>query len=201
VVKIVINIRDGLLDLDADPQQLDQATECAIRLIDRLSSSPHAPRSSLSHSPPSSSASVEPPDGAEQINGSAGATPEKSKGRKKKGVGKTKNWEYKPELLLDSDWAKVKDFVALKAPSTQNEKVAVFVSILSQLLNRKGFDGHEIHTCFKTLGERTPASLTAVLGNMATEGLGHTSDGRFQLDFAGSQLVDHDLPKAKPAKK
>jgi hypothetical protein len=201
MVKIVINIKDGLIDLEAEPEQLEQATASAIRLIERLSSAPVADTRATVLETPKVDPSRDHFSDAEQAGVSGAASSEKSKGRRRKGAGKTKNWEFKPELLQDSDWVRVRDFVAVKSPSTQNEKVAVFVSILSQILGRKAFDGHELHTCFKTLTERTPANLTGVLGNMAAEGLGHTSEGKFQLDFAGNQLVDHDLPRVKSAKK
>lgn len=190
-IKVSINIREGSLNLEADSAHLDAATESALKLMDRLLSARTFAQDGLAEladKPVDPSARPPISDNGDELGN-------RTKAKRKKSGGRTKNWQFKPTILVAADWSKVKEYYELKNPNTQNEKVAVIVSILAQLLGRAGVDGHEIHTTFKTLGEKTPANLTGVLGNMTGAGLGHSSEGKFQLDFAGNQMVDHDLPR------
>lgn len=191
LVKVSINIKEGSLNLEADSTHLDAATESALRMIDKLLSA-----QIVSHDqPPVSEVTAHPTHAPAQSIEASEEPAGRVKIKRKKGGARTKNWQFKPNMLNENDWLRVKAFYKEKAPATQNEKVAVIVSVLSSITGRTGIDGHEIHTTFKTLGEKTPANLTGVLGNMTGLGLGNSSEGKFQLGFSGNQMVDHDLPK------
>ena len=196
MVTLNISLSDGTVEIESDPEQLDAVTGSAIKLIEALA----AVKAHILSKPQGSSA-------ADQVNVPEEAQPDspngtiKPKARSKKGGAKTKNWQHLPDLLDHDGWKAVGEFYEQKQPSGQNEQVAVLVDILSSKLARKGIEGNEIHSAFKTLGLKTPANLTGVLGNMASVGLGHTTDGKFFLDFKGKQMVDHDLPRQNAAKK
>jgi len=201
MVKIRIGLREGTVDIEADGELVESTTTQAIVLMERLSELqlPATPVDAAPRLEPSTSVDDSENEGDKSTESSGAPTSAKGRARKK-GGNKTKNWQYIPDLLDHDGWGKAKDFFEEKAPKTQNEKVAVIVAGLGTHLGRNTFDGNEIHSAFRAFGEKTPANLSGVLGNMATEGLGHSSDGKFQLDFKGTQLVEHDLPREEKKK-
>jgi hypothetical protein len=186
MARIQVDVINGILDIEASEEALEAATQYAIKLLETARQAKPAKSSSPL-------ASVENASEEEADAVGADAPPPR---KRKRGGGKTKNWQNIPTLLKNEDWKYITDFFAQKSPKTQNEQVAVICRGLSERLDRNGFDGNEIHTVYNGLGKKTPSSLTGVMGNMAVEGLGHTTDGKFQLGFRGEQLVDHDLPRA-----
>lgn len=187
MARIQVDAANGLVEIEASEEALEAATEYAVRLLEQvLAAETKAPTA------PSSEA-TEVVEKSQTSEKSSKGTPGQRK--RKRGAGKTKNWQSVPNLLPKEGWEALTQFFQEKVPKTQNEQVAVICRGLAERLDRNGFDGNEIHTAFKTLGKKTPANLTGVLGNMAADGLGHSSDGKFQLDFRGEQLVDHDLPR------
>ncbi|KQB97480.1 hypothetical protein AL073_00565 [Loktanella sp. 1ANDIMAR09] len=186
------------MELDADPETLEAASNHAATLLEKLREIT-LPNETLRTTEAQAGQNVAD-DHSDSTSAEQPAKHEVEKPKRKRGGAKPRNWQFLPELLTNDQWQKVAEFVAEKKPKTQNEKVAVFCSVLRSLLGRDGFDGNEIHTAFKSLGDKTPSSLSGVFGNMASEGLGHTIDGKFHLDFKGNQLVDHDLPKTESDK-
>jgi hypothetical protein len=191
MVTLNISLADGTIEIEADHDQIDQVAASAIKLIEALAASSGGAAIqrlvTTSSEVPSS-----PPQAGDQGSAEAARRP-----KARKGSGKTRNWNFLPKLFDDEGWAKLTDFYKSKSPTGQNEQVAVITSFVSETLKREGVDGNELHSCFKTLGIKTPANLTGVLGNMATAGLGHSTDGKFFLDFKGNQMVDMDLPRAQ----
>lgn len=199
MVTLSISLADGTVAIEADPDQIEEVTASAIKLIEALSATQH--HAATRQVKLTATESNEKTKKSEAIVPAETELEIKAKARTKKGTVKSKNWQHFPGLLSHDGWNEVKNFYDEKMPSGQNEQVAVFVAKLSKILDRKGFDGNEIHSAFKSLGIKTPANLMGVLGNMASLGLGHTSDGKFQLDFKGQQLVDIELPRSKAAKR
>jgi hypothetical protein len=188
-MKISISIYDGTVDIDADPEHITAATDHALRLIAELSSvkRPSPPQAQQNNEVETMNA-----DNAEAVEDSSNT---KAK-QKRRGTSKSKSWQYIHDLVDKSGWKKIHEYYEEKKPKTQNEQVAVFCAILRELTKRDSFDGHEIHSCFKALGKKTPANLAGVFSNMGIDGLGHSSEGKFHLDFKGEQLVEHDLPRS-----
>jgi hypothetical protein len=116
--------------------------------------------------------------------------------RRRKGGGHSANWQVIDNLLDDEQRAKLKDFFAEKAPSTQNDKVAVLAFKLEQLTGRSAFDGNELHTAFQAVGEKTPANLSGVFGNMAGKDMGKVVEKKWTPNFKSKDRVNHDLPIA-----
>lgn len=103
-------------------------------------------------------------------------------------------------LLSEEQRTHLREFYSQKAPSKQNDQVAVLAHKLKQMLGRSGFDGNEIYTAFQVVGTKTPANLAGVFGNMTALGFGKVEDKKWIPNFKSDDLVNHDLP-AKPKAK
>ena len=99
-------------------------------------------------------------------------------------------------LLDEQQRAALKKFYAEKAPATQNDQVAVLSFKLEELTGRSAFDGNELHTAFQAVGEKTPANLSGVFGNMAGKDMGKVVDKKWTPNFKSKDRVNHDLPAA-----
>ena len=141
---------------------------------------------------------------AQPIESTAATSPEHSSGmegdakvKRKRGAAsvKTANWTIVEDLLDETGRAALKEFFLLKRPDSQNDQVAVLTYKLKELTGRPGFNGNEIYTALQIVGARTPGNLMAVLGNMATAGLGRVVDRAFHPNFKTDDLVKLDLPK------
>jgi len=199
MVKININLSKGIIDLDAEADEVEAATEQALRLMEKLQDiGRFAPKQNNSYSGEQSGNTI---DETQVFEKNLAPKDNSEKPKRKRGNSKSRDWQFNPRLLQDEEWAGLKEFFDSKNPNTQNEKVAALCYALNIPTGRPAFDGNEIHSAFRTLGEKTPANLTGVLGNMATLGLGHSSDGKFTLGFKGKQLVEHELPKEKSTAK
>ncbi len=128
------------------------------------------------------------------------ASKPKARSRRKKGSGHA-NWKVLDNLMTEKQRDELRKFYAEKAPGKQNDQVAVLAHKLAEMLGRNEFDGNEIHTAFQAVNAKTPANLTGVFGNMTGEGLGKVVDKKWTPNFKSSDMVKHDLPAAKPAKK
>jgi hypothetical protein len=125
-----------------------------------------------------------------------------AKVKRKRGTAavKTANWIIVEDLLDEKGRMALKEFFVLKRPDSQNDQVAVLTYKLKELTGRPGFNGNEIYTALQIVGARTPGNLMAVLGNMATAGLGRVIERAFHPNFKTDDLVKLDLPKKVSSK-
>lgn len=197
-ISLKIDISQGTVELDCAPQDLEAVISSAERVIAKLLSSPVSAPKRAEQLPPDPVAG-QPEDigeGEPEAVGSAG----KPKAKRKKGGGHAKNWRVIDGLLTEEQRKQLKEFYSLKSPGSQNAQVAVLAYKLSELLGRESFDGDEIHTAFQAVGQRTPANLSGVFGNMAGQGLGRVVEKKWTPNFKSSDLVKYDLPATKKSK-
>jgi hypothetical protein len=92
-----------------------------------------------------------------------------------------------------------KAFVEEKQPSSMKERAAVAVYYLANTLGLNGVTSDHVFTCFKEATWRLPADLRNIMAQAASvDGYLDTSDGDdVKITTKGTNLVDHDLPRAK----
>ena len=97
-----------------------------------------------------------------------------SKQKRKRGSGKASAKVKVPELidlgLDETQRREVISYFAEKAPSGQNDQVAVLGVALKKHLKRSEFNVDEVHSAFKIVQKPTPKNLFAVFGNMKRAG-------------------------------
>ena len=123
----------------------------------------------------------------------------KKKGKSKKtalSIDKTLN-------LKPSGKTSFADFAAQKNPSTDREKVVLCVYYLLNKLGKKPIGINQVYTCYKSINWRVPADLAGTLCWVSSQkGWLDTSDSLdIKMTPQGDNLIDHDLPPKKVAKK
>ncbi|HHT9106803.1 MAG TPA: hypothetical protein ACFYD7_13175 [Candidatus Wujingus californicus] len=123
----------------------------------------------------------------------------KKKGKSKKSalsIDKTLN-------LKPSGKTSFTDFAAEKNPSTDREKVVLCVYYLLNKLGKKPIGINQVYTCYKLINWRVPADLTGTLRWVSSQkGWLDTSDSLdIKMTTHGENLIEHDLPPKKIAKK
>ena len=187
LVKLKIDIRNGLIEVEADEGSFGEVMDRASLLLGQFSGIDAARPANSAPEPLARTVetTVEPT----LVDPSV-----KSKRKRGSGGGKGPSWKMVPDLLNEQDRLDFKEFFGLKAPRTQNEQVAVIAARLKHLTNREAFSGDDIYTAFQIVGRKTPGNLSAVFANMSNEGLGHVADKKFVMNFKVDDLVNHDLP-------
>lgn len=94
------------------------------------------------------------------------------------------------------------DFAAQKSPSTAREKVVLCVYYLINTLEKKQIGANQVYTCYKSIW-RVPADLVGTLRWVSSQkGWLDTSDSSdIKMTPQGDNLIEHDLPPKKVAKK
>lgn len=190
--KIKIDLRNGLLEVEADDKALGLAMDRAEAMLEKFAKFHADAEGSSSATPDESAAETATSDAAENAN-------PRVKRKKSSGAAKVASWKMVDDLLPEDKRVALKAFFESKKPSSQNEMVAVLSCKLKELTGRDGFDGNEIYTAFQIVGKKTPGNLRAVFGNMTGVGLGNVVDYKFRPNFKADDLVKHDLPP-KPRK-
>lgn len=188
-VKLHLDVIEGTLDLECSGEDFEAIMTRIEGMMKNLASVPARKRPDVTQAPVDSE--KENPQ-YDEINDTVDKAAKKAKRRK--GGGHSSNWQVIDNLLDDNQRASLKQFYAEKAPSTQNDKVAVLSFKLEELTGRPAFDGHELHTAFQAVGEKTPANLSGVLGNMAGIDMGKMVDKKWTPNFKSKDRVKHDLP-------
>lgn len=197
-ISLKIDIAQGTVELDCAPQDLEAVISSAERVLAKLLSSPRGP---LKREEPLAAApNAGQPDDNEEDEAEAAGAKGKPKAKRKKGTGHAKNWRVIDNLLNEEQRQELREFYSLKVPGSQNEQVAVLAYKLNEILGRESFDGDEIHTAFQAVGQKTPANLSGVFGNMAGKGLGRIVEKKWTPNFKSGDLVKHDLPAKKKSK-
>ncbi len=190
-IKLKIDLSTGLVSIESSSDDFLMIMDRAESLISSFKGIAIIDR----NPPPAPADNDQAPQNAENGNHEEAKPPSKAKVKRGSGGAKTANWSMVDDLLDEAGRQSLKEFFAIKSPSTQNEKVAVLAVHLMELSKKDRFDGNEIYTAFQIVGEKTPGNLSAVFGNMATEGLGKTEDKKFVPNFKAKDLVKLELPK------
>lgn len=95
------------------------------------------------------------------------------------------------------------DFAAQKSPSTDRKKVVLCVYYLLNKLGKKPIGINQVYTCYKSINWRVPADLAGTLCWVSSQkGWLDTSDSLdIKMTTHGENLIEHDLPPKKIAKK
>jgi len=135
----------------------------------------------------------------------------KNKGKKKtikkiKKKGKSKKIALTIDKTLNlkpSGKTSFADFAAQKKPSTDREKVVLCVYYLLNKLGKKPIGINQVYTCYKLSNWRVPADLVGTLRWVSSQrGWLDTSDSLdIKMTTHGDNLIEHDLPPKKEAKK
>lgn len=94
------------------------------------------------------------------------------------------------------------DFATQKNPSTDREKVVLCVYYLLNKIEKKPIGINQVYTCYKSIW-RVPADLAGTLRWVSSQkGWLDTSDSLdIKMTPQGDNLIEHDLPPKKIAKK
>lgn len=115
--------------------------------------------------------------------------------------GKIRSYELVELGLTPEQRQAIRDFYAAKAPSQQNDKVAVLGVKLKEILKRSEFNHNEIHSAFKIINEPTPKNLTAVFGNMKRDGRAGYSDSKVVINSHTEDYVQFHMAAVKKSEK
>ncbi|MEN8860313.1 hypothetical protein [Qipengyuania flava] len=194
-IKLHLDVVEGTLDLECSGEDFEGIMTRIEGMMRNLTNVPRRKMADVHVAPEDAEQEITEEEDAPVTNGKAVKKP-----RRRKGSGHA-NWKVIDNLMTEAQRGALRKFYAEKAPGKQNDQVAVLAHKLSEMLDREGFDGNEIHTAFQAVNEKTPANLTGVFGNMTGEGLGKVIDKKWTPNFKSSDMVKHDLPAAKPTKK
>lgn len=123
----------------------------------------------------------------------------KQKGKAKKtalSIDKTLN-------LKPSGKTSFADFAVKKSPSSDREKVVLCVYYLLNELGKKPIGINQIYTCYKSINWRVPADLAGTLRWVSSQKgwLDTSNSSDIKMTTHGENLIEHDLPRKKVAKK
>ena len=188
-IKLKIDAIQGTMDVECSGDDFDRVMLRAEKALEKFTNATtqplHEKKAEVSDTPKNSEKSDNPSAKQSSIS---------PKPKRKKGGSHTANWKIVDNLMSEEQRNKLKSFFQEKAPGKQNDQVAVLAFKLTEMLGREGFDGNEIHTAFQVVDQKTPANLTGVFGNMATDGLGKMVDKKWTPNFKSDDRVKHDLP-------
>ena len=94
----------------------------------------------------------------------------------------------------------LRQFFAEKAPSGQNEAVAVLTVKAAELLNKKTFTVDEVFSLTRLVDIKSPKDLRAVFKNMRSAGLGRADGAEFTVNYLTEDFVHKDLPRQQGKK-
>lgn len=109
------------------------------------------------------------------------------------------SYDVIPDLNLRPAKGKsLRDFVAEKAPKTNEERFAVMVYYMEKQIKVSRIEPNHVYTCFKDANMRVPSKLRTVLSNAAHRKSWFSSpaDG-LKMTTIGENFVEHDLPRKK----
>lgn len=188
-IKLHLDVVEGTLDLECSGEDFEAIMTRVEGMMKNLADFPRQRTKNSAETPESDG--PEKSDFPDQTGTSDQVV---KKPKRRKGGGHSPNWKMVDNLLDEEQRADLKRFFAEKAPSTQNDQVAVLSFKLEELTGRPAFDGNELHTAFQAVGEKTPANLSGVLGNMAGKDMGKVIDKKWTPNFKSKDRVNHDLP-------
>jgi len=125
--------------------------------------------------------------------------------KKSENVKKTSRKGKKYNIIGDlnfrpKDDKSLKDFIAEKKPKDNQERFAVIIYYLTNVLKySSGITVDHIYTAFKEINEKIPSDIVVALSKASgRKGWFETKDmSNISLNVNGENFVEHDLPKSK----
>jgi hypothetical protein len=117
---------------------------------------------------------------------------------------KGRSYTVMPDLDLHPDGAiSLVEFYKQKAPSDQQEQIAVFLHYLLRVAKVAAITDRHLYTCYKDVSEKVPPDILNVVRNTAHRKgwVDSTSGQNLRLTVPGENYVEHELPKRKEAGK
>jgi hypothetical protein len=197
-ISLKIDLKSGLIELDAPAESFEQAIAQTKELAGSLDFS--APAEAQAPKPTVSGAATEPSTIQEPIpaparNGAARRmkTSKASAGR----TGRIGSFEEVKGLLTEQQEIELRQFYVEKAPTEQSHQVLVAIVKGEQLLGRRGLGYNEIYTLMWLGGIKPlPRALDVVLLRLIQEQMVVREEGGFAAKFIGRDFVEQQLPKA-----
>jgi hypothetical protein len=198
-IRLKIDLRSGILELDAPPAEF----ESAIQKTKELASSLHlgAMSAVAVESPP---ASVMPPvDPTRSENRQAGTNAKPRDGVRTSGAkassalrsGRLGSFEPIRDLLTDEQHKEIYAFMQQKAPAEQEDQVLVAVYKGEQLLGRQGFSYNEIYTLLWRAGiDPLPKAIDVVVQRLIRDQRLDKGSAGYFMKFLGQSRVEKELP-------
>lgn len=153
----------------------------------------HSP-TPIDHKPVHEESQSDAPRGAEAVNGSPSQTQQK---RRKKGGGNSSGWSPVDIELHPENEQSFEDFVAEKQPASDQERYAVVVYYLEEILKLNAITMNEIGTVFRrTNAWKEPTNLRSGLQNAANRKLyiDVSNSSNIKITTAGRNFVRRELP-------
>lgn len=195
-IKLKLDLIEGTLEVECTGEDFDAVIARSEAMLEKYKAAVPAP----TQRPAAALEEPEEPGGQNDEEVEVSVSEPKPKRKRGKGTAKVANWKPVDNLLSEEQRTELREFYAQKAPSKQNDQVAVLAHKLKEMLGRDGFDGNEIYTAFQVVGTKTPANLTGVFGNMSALSLGKVVDKKWTPNFKSNDLVNLELPAKAKAK-
>jgi hypothetical protein len=195
-ISLKIDIRAGVIELDAPAESFDEAVARTQELASSLDFSTAAA--------PAQEARAEAPQGQDAPADQQRPQGQASRPRTRSGTkassartGRIGSFEEVRGLLTEEQEIALRAFFSEKAPSEQGHQALVAIVKGEQLLERKGFTYNEIYTLMWLAGVKDlPKALDVVLLKLAQEQMVVRDENGYAAKFVGRNFVENDLPRA-----
>lgn len=195
-ISLKIDVVKGTIEIDAPPDNFDQAVAKTMELTASLDfSQVRAEPSSRMDAPPSA------PQNASSENGAQGlpmaTVRSKSRAAKASGArpGRIGSFEEVKGLLTEAQEKELRAYFGEKKPLEQGHKVLTAIVKGEQILNRKGFNYHEIYTLLWLAGVKPlPKAIDVVLLRLIQDQHVLREESGFTAKFLGREFVEQELP-------
>lgn len=203
-VKIRVDLSAGTVEVEADADNIDAVFDRLDAFIPRLSEAYDRPAEegqtpSSKGMPPSAPAKPSQSADADPTN------PIEQKGEVRKAAKGSKGKEVYTAVdlgLTETQRNEMRDFYTSKQPKSQHEQIAVLMDWLKRESNKSTATWNDIFTAFRTVGVKSPAKISSVLGNMVgLSWVKNVGGGQYALIHVGEDYVKFDLPKVKSTNK
>jgi len=196
-VKIRVDLSAGIIEVEADASNIDAVFDRLDAFIPRLSQAYKNPSDEAS----SNGATPTARENQGQPSESTSSNPAEAKGEVKKSAKGSKGKEVYSTVdlgLTETQRQEMRDFYESKKPKSQNDQVAVLMDWLKREGNKSTATWNDIFTAFRTVGVKSPAKISSVLGNMVgLSWVKNVGGGQYALIHVGEDYVKFDLPKEK----
>jgi hypothetical protein len=121
-----------------------------------------------------------------------------SDSKPKRSPGKAPDYTTVEIELSDDQKRELKAFYNEMAPKKQNDIVCVVTHKVKQLSDKDTFTVDEVFSLLRLIGGiKIPRNLTAVFGNIVSEGNGAKDKGSFVANFATDDYIAHTYKKTE----
>lgn len=198
IVKIQVNLEDGIISIEAPQDALDMIFDRLESFLPKVNS-----MSIKKEEEPDKKDYNSKLEDKEQIENNKTELPSgNSKKKKRNTSGKSETLKMIDLGLDNSERSEFKQLYKEKRPQNQNQQVLVIMYLLKNIAKRENINKDEIYTGLKTVDERVPKRISSVLSNLMLDGkVLNTSDGKYNLHHTGEDFVTHDLPANKESSK